>query len=84
MGDTRRVQHGFYCSSCGALYATLGSGLITCQRCGAIGLRGFRKRPMRVSCAVAGCSFTGWDDGGINNDLPQHLRLAHKPENADG
>ena len=80
--DGRRVQHGWYCSDCGALYRTLGSGHIVCQKCGHSGLRGFRKRPQRVVCSfiiTAGCPWTGWDDGGVNDDLGQHLRLTqHK------
>lgn len=72
----RRTQ-GFYCSDCGALYSKPGSGRITCGRCGASGLRMFRKIPKRVRCDVESCRFEGWDDGGVNDDLGQHRRRAH-------
>ena len=75
--DGRRIQHGWYCADCGALYAKLGYGAITCQRCGALGLRGFRKRPRTVVCPHQPCSWMGWDDGGVNDDLGRHVASAH-------
>lgn len=71
----RTVKRGWYCTDCGALYSNPGSGIITCQRCGALGLRGFERVPKRVRCSI--CDFTGWDDGGVNDDLPRHMRLEH-------
>lgn len=68
---------GWYCSGCGALYKTLGYGAIHCQVCGKLGLRGFDRKPQRVTCPVDTCDFTGWDDGGVNDDLPAHLRREH-------
>lgn len=73
----RRRQSGWYCTTCGALYSTPGVGLITCQRCGTLGLRGFRRIPRRVGCPEPGCKFQGWDDGGVNDDLGQHRRREH-------
>lgn len=71
------MNGGWYCSSCGALYSHPGSGLITCQRCGSIGLRGFARRPREVTCPNDGCRWSGWDDGGTNPDLARHLRREH-------
>lgn len=68
---------GYYCTECGALYAHPGHGVITCGACGALGLRCFYRRPRRVSCAEPECAFSGWYDGGINDDLPGHLRRDH-------
>ena len=72
---------GFYCSECGTMQH-LGSGLITCRRCGKIGLRGFADPPRRVVCPHEGCDWTGWDDGEVNDDLKVHLRREHdtRPE----
>ena len=70
-------RRGWYCSACGAKYSTPGAGFITCGQCGASGLRGFNGRLRRVQCFSPGCTFTGWDDGGVNDDLGQHLRLVH-------
>lgn len=66
----------FYCSSCGAIQP-LGIGLINCRGCGHLGLRGFNKRPIRVTCSIERCRFIGWDDGGVNDDLGQHMRREH-------
>lgn len=78
MSRRRRSAGGWYCTRCGATYATTGSGFITCQRCGSIGLRGFKRFPRRVSCDVPGCAFRGWDDGGVNDDLGIHKRIDHR------
>lgn len=74
----RSVDRGWYCTGCGALYRTPGYGLINCQRCGHLGLRGFDRLPCRVTCPVVGCDFKGWDDGGVNDDLGRHRRKAHE------
>jgi DNA-directed RNA polymerase subunit RPC12/RpoP len=71
------MKGGWYCSGCGALYSSPGYGYIVCQKCGHSGLRGFSKRPVRVRCEVEGCEFTGWDDGGVNDDLGMHRRREH-------
>lgn len=73
----------WYCSNCGATYSSPGYGLITCQRCGHLGLRGCERKPVRVVCPVGGCDFTGWDDGGVNDDLGRHRRSAHRDGKAD-
>jgi hypothetical protein len=69
------MSGGWYCSKCGALYSSPGAGLITCQTCGGLGLRGFARRPRRVECAD--CRWQGWDDGGVNDDLGRHRRREH-------
>jgi hypothetical protein len=69
------MSGGWYCSDCGALYSSPGAGVITCQRCGGLGLRGFASRPRRVECVEHG--WRGWDDGGINDDLGRHHRQKH-------
>jgi hypothetical protein len=66
---------GWYCSKCGALYSSPGTGVITCQKCGGLGLRGFHRPPRRIGCAE--CDWQGWDDGGINDDLGRHHRQKH-------
>ena len=71
------MSGGYYCTECGACYSSPGWGLITCGRCGTIGLRGYNKRPRRVACPVEGCDFRGWDDGGVNDDLGRHNRRDH-------
>jgi hypothetical protein len=76
---TRRSAGGWYCTDCGSCFSNPGSGLISCSVCGKLGLRGFHgRRPRRVNCPVEGCSFEGWDDGGINDDLGYHQRTSHK------
>lgn len=77
MAKVRQLKSGWYCTECGALYSNPGSGLITCQRCGHMGLRGFNRPPKRVTCPEEGCDFAGWDDGGVNDDLGRHLRREH-------
>lgn len=72
---------GFYCSACGATTNTLPDGFVTCGQCGHLGLRGYEKRPVRVHCTALDCGWTGWDDGGVNDDLDRHLRREH-PEAA--
>lgn len=84
MGSRSRFAGGWYCTECGATYATPGSGLISCQRCGAIGLRGFRRYPRRIQCPISGCGFRGWDDGGVNDDLGEHARREHAREESRG
>lgn len=69
---------GFYCSGCGACFTTAGWGVITCQKCGQLGLRQFTKMPRSVTCPKAECDWRGWDDGGVNDDLGRHLRREHK------
>lgn len=80
------MKGGWYCTECGELYSHPGSGLITCQRCGRLGLRGFARRPFRVTCPHDGCTWSGWDDGGINRDLDHHLHREHAdlPGNGGG
>lgn len=72
----RPARFGFYCTECGATYQTPGAGIITCHRCGHLGLRGFERPPIRVTCPK-GCDWQGWDDGGVNDDLGRHLRREH-------
>lgn len=67
----------WYCPGCGALHHRLPEGLVTCNRCGNLGLRGYARPPVRVHCAEPLCTFTGWDDGGVNDDLGRHARLEH-------
>ena len=69
------MKGGWYCSNCGAVYSHPGSGFISCQRCGDLGLRGFARQPRRVGCAE--CDWHGWDDGGVNDDLGRHQRQQH-------
>ncbi len=83
------MSGGWYCTNCGTLYRTLcprsrtgrsprpGSGIISCPRCGHLGLRGYERTPRRVFCPVEDCDFTGWDDGGVNDDLGRHERREH-------
>jgi len=67
---------GFYCKRCGATYRQLPSGLVTCQRCGEMGLFGYENaRPVRVPCLVEGCSEKVWDDGGVNG--PSRIQHAY-------
>ncbi len=69
---------GHYCPKCGTLHSRLPAGFVTCGRCGALGLRGYDgSRPKRVKCPL-GCSWSGWDDGGVNDDVGRHLRRDHK------
>jgi len=70
------MSGGWYCTECGARYGTLGSGRITCQRCGKLGLRGYDRTPFRVTCAEHP-DWRGWDDGGVNDDLALHQRRQH-------
>ena len=35
------VRGGWYCTECGTVVTRLPAGLVTCQRCGALGLVGF-------------------------------------------
>lgn len=74
----RVIDRGYYCSQCG-MVQPLGEGLINCrnQSCGSIGLRGYERRPRRVWCEVDGCRFSGWDDGGVNDDIGRHMRREH-------
>lgn len=76
------MSGGWYCDNCGALYRTLGGGIIVCQKCGHLGLRGYERRPRRVACRD--CEFTGWDDGGVNDDLGRHRRREHATSPAAG
>jgi DNA-directed RNA polymerase subunit RPC12/RpoP len=68
---------GYYCSACGAITHRLPAGMVTCHQCGHLGLRGYDRRPRRVSCPVDGCNWIGWDDGGVNDDLGAHTRRDH-------
>lgn len=70
-------RHGFYCSSCGARHGRLPDGLVNCRQCGGIGLRAYALVPRRVKCRADGCTFTGWHDGGVNDDMGDHFRNAH-------
>lgn len=65
-----------YCRHCGRTQA-LGCGFITCRYCGSLGLREYERRPRRVICP-RGCGWSGWDDGGVNDDLGRHLRRDHE------
>jgi hypothetical protein len=71
------VAERFYCADCGEIQP-VGEGFINCRHCGRLGLRGFNRRPIRVSCPQEGCHWTGWDDGGVNDELPGHLRREHQ------
>ena len=77
------MSGGWYCPDCGARYSTLGHGLITCQRCGNLGLRGYARIPRRVNCPEHP-DWRGWDDGGINDDMPRHRRREHAPVQLGG
>lgn len=70
---------GWYCTDCGARYSRPGAGIIYCQRCGKLGLRGYDRVPKRVTCPH-GCGIVGWDDGDVNDDLGNHLRREHRGE----
>lgn len=78
MGRRTVRDQGFYCSTCG-MVQPLGEGFITCRNssCSGIGLRGYDRRPRRVWCEVVGCRFSGWDDGGVNDDIGRHMRRDH-------
>lgn len=76
------MKHAYYCRKCGAMTARLPVGMVTCQACGGLGLRGCTTRPRRVRCPKDGCAFTGWDDGGVNPDLPTHMRREHSEDAA--
>lgn len=71
------MNGGWYCPACGAICAALPSGLVTCSRCGNLGLRGFDRHPQPVHCGEHP-DWRGWDDGGVNDDLGRHLRQAHE------
>ena len=73
-----RTAGGFYCSKCGATFASPGSGAIYCGRCGNMGLRQFEgARPRRVPCPVKGCREEVWHDGGVNPGYLQHNWARH-------
>lgn len=72
----RAIGGGFYCSTCGAIHLSLPGGLVTCRRCGGLGLRGYDRTPRRLTCPVHP-AWRGWDDGGVNDDLGRHQRDAH-------
>jgi hypothetical protein len=74
------MRSGFYCSACGAMFNRCPEGIVTCARCGHLGLRCFDRPIRRVSCTVDGCTFTGFDDGGVNDDLGRHRRREHAEE----
>lgn len=76
------MKGGYYCTKCGTCYSTPGSGMIVCQACGGIGLRGYSRRPRKVACPRGECDWTGWDDGGVNDDLGRHTRR-HERDDAD-
>ena len=65
---------GYYCTNCGCCFRTPGSGVIACGQCGHLGLRGYRRQPRRIRCPYGDCDWSGWDDGGINDDLGRHVR----------
>ena len=72
------MKGGWYCSDCGWTTQKLPSGMVTCARCGALGLRGFANaRPKRVPCTVEGCGRFVWNDGGVNPIRSQHLWERH-------
>lgn len=74
----RRATGGWYCTECGWTTLRLPGGAIHCGACGKLGLRGFHRHyPYRIRCAVEGCSWQGWDDGGVNNDIGEHMRREH-------
>lgn len=73
------MSGGWYCPDCGATYTQLPVGAVHCRRCNNLGLRGFDRRPKRVTCPDHP-DWRGWDDGGVNDDLPRHVRRDH----ADG
>lgn len=66
-------QGGYYCSSCGAVTYALPAGHVTCQACGAPGLRAYAgSRPTLAACPIAGCFAQVWNDG-VNDAEGQHL-----------
>ncbi len=68
------MSGGYYCTNCGCCFRTPGSGVIACGQCGHLGLRGYRRQPRRIRCPYGDCDWSGWDDGGINDDLGRHVR----------
>lgn len=77
MSGRRSPVPGCYCTACGTVQGLGPGGLVTCRECGKLGLRFYRTTPRRVTCPVDGCAFAGWEDGGVNDDLPAHRRRAH-------
>lgn len=77
-GLRKRPQNRvWYCTMCGWATLTLPSGEVRCIKCNGLGLRGSEARPIRITCPFERCEWSGWDDGGINNDLGRHLRTDH-------
>jgi hypothetical protein len=75
----RPRARGWYCPECGARPFVLSSGLVTCPHCGSLGLRGYERLPLRITCEDHD-EWRGWDDGGVNDDLARHRRLSHEGE----
>lgn len=80
-GLRKRPQNRvWYCTTCGWMTLALPSGEVRCLKCNKLGLRGSEARPMEIACPFDGCDWSGWDDGGINDDLGKHLRSCHRRE----
>lgn len=77
MGGGPVRRGGYYCRACGAVHTSLPVGQVNCQLCGSLGLRVYTELPTRVHCRQPDCGFVGWDDGGVNPDLDNHMRREH-------
>ena len=76
-----RGQGGWYCDQCGYITRSLPSGMVTCSRCGSLGLMGFTgAAPRKMPCLEGGCPHLVWFDG--VNSYPARLLRIHNTEHA--
>lgn len=85
MSARRNLPGGWYCRDCGWTTTQLPSGMVTCGRCGALGLNGFdNDRPEHVKCGLDGCLQLVWIDG-VEPRKWQHKRHAVRvPASTEG